>query len=53
MDIGRKVKRKMIVYFDVLIILGWKKLLGKQCVRSNLTRDNGSGERSIVEGGDK
>lgn len=54
MDTGRKVEGKMIVHFDVLVMLGWKKHLGKQSVLDvNLAGDNGSGERSILEGGDK
>lgn len=44
----------MIVYFDVLVILGWKKNPGKQNVLEvNMTGDNGRGERTILEGGDK
>lgn len=54
LDIGRKVKKKTIVYFDVLVILGWKKHPGKKNVLEvNMTGDNGHGERTILEGGDK
>lgn len=44
----------MIVYFDVLVMLGWKKDPGKQNVLEvTMTGDNGHDERTILEGRDK